>query len=84
MPIDDSWARKKAREMIERDIRNTLRDPHPDIWFGEGIRQTALALNLITDREEQEYSQSARDAVEYRRAELRKQKNSRIIAGARP
>ncbi|MFK8398145.1 hypothetical protein M2D07_006500 [Pseudomonas sp. BGr12] len=84
MAISEPWARSTALGMIQRDILKTFRSTYPDGEFGEGVRQLALALGLITDQEEREYSSSAKEAVDFRRAELRGQKHDRIVGRAAP
>ncbi|MDH1009973.1 hypothetical protein N5J43_08305 [Pseudomonas nicosulfuronedens] len=84
MAINETWARKKAREMLEHDIEcvNTGRYQLSD--FSEGLRQAFLALNLINDVEERDFTARAKLAEGHRRTEARRRQNDQIIGRAAP
>jgi len=82
MAIDETWARKKAREMLNHDIECVTTGRYQLSDFSEGLRQAFLALSLINDAEEREFKARAKKAEGHRRTEARRRQNEQIIRQA--
>lgn len=84
MPIDETWARKKAREMLEHDIECITAGRYQLSDYTEGLRQAFLALGLINDAEELDFNARAKAAENQRRTEARRRQNDLLIGRAAP
>lgn len=84
MAINETWARKKAHDMLEHDIECVTVGRRQLSDFSEGLRQAFLALGLINDAEERDFKARAEAAEGQRRTEARRRQNDQIIGRAAP
>lgn len=81
MAINEDWARRKAREMLERDIDCVTTGRYQLSDFSEGLRQAFLAIGLINDAEERDFKARAKAAEGQRRTEARRRRDEQIYGG---
>lgn len=84
MAIDETWAREKAREMLDRDIECVTTGRYQLSDYSEGLRQAFLAIGLINDAEERDFKARAKAAEGQRRTEARRRQNEQIIGRTAP
>ena len=70
----------KSVEMIEKSIAYIGRSTYPGDDYTLGMVELAYRLGEITDEEHMRYTQAAFDAVQERRAELRREQSQRRMA----
>lgn len=79
MKIDGEWGSKKARWMIEREIREISLSSAPDEQFCCGLIEAYTTLNLLSDQQHDQYIDQAKAAVSQRRRALTAQRIDRIL-----
>ena len=82
MAINEDWARRKAREMLERDIDCVTTGRYQLSDYSEGLRQAFLGIGLINDTEERDFKARAKAAEGRRRIEARRRRDEQIYGGA--